>query len=484
MIRTLLKRIRGDRPHVAAARAHAGRDLRPRRLVFERAEDRTMLSATFDLAVPQPAADVGADVVADRGEGGFIELGPVFNAALSGEGDVAGRLQFGAGSVRHSVRDAEAADWDAMTWTESGGKHYYLALDGLANAAVVTFDGVDEFTVAVTQDIFTSIVEPLEPIVESVAPIMESAAPIVRSLEPIAYQVAAIFEPTAPIFTEVAESVEQTFRGSLLATDSVTHGDYSANSHTVVLDGDDSAPSPVDSDGDRTGGPQPLRIALDDPAGKEDEGGMIDVTPVIDERVLVGRDVPAGDLEWVSRIAGTDDGATRIDSLLGRIAMDGSCGRSQAFELGGIDDADLLGRLDVPLGPSVRPVLSTEISTPAVEPAAASSPEAIDLPLGDAPVGNGPDHSRPRIPDHKLSEMFFDSGLKVAATAASASPLAGPAHTPDDYRSEFDRAALLQGSRRPGLVSLLGAAVAGRCLAKRLQRARDEEQQTHQLPPR
>jgi len=459
MIRKLLEtnkrwRIHGHGRRAGTRRPHARRNSQQRRLVFEQAEDRMMLSATVGLDPPETAADVSGE------GGGFIDLQSAdyggWDATLLGSYAISGALST---QMQADTVQGTSFEYDSRNYWSIGGRHavHEMVYDALGDI----FDDDGDI-----DDVFGRVA----PLVEKVTQIIEHVKPIVESVVAAVQPITTAAEPVAAVFCEVAEKIE------LLAPIVDRAGSLS-----YLVRGFGQSVTPVEggerldssgSDFVYTSAPRPpaQKIAPDDPA-REENGGMIDLTYAFDDPMLVDVDVPAGRMRLISDIAGTDDGAAKVDSLVEQIPLEGSSGRSQAFELavspgpvsglGGIEDyTDGFPSVGSSVDPLARPIFSTDVSRPDTQPAAKTPPEP----------------SRKPSSDDRLSLEHAPADERAAAAVSSHEPS-------EDDRDAVDRAVFLQTNRRTALVPMLAVAAAAGRLINRWRHPHDD-QQTCLVPPR
>ena len=317
-------------------------------------------------------------------------------------------------------------------------------------------------------------------------------------------------------FVDVSEAIvgldaaPATARTRVLTADSVSYSAYSARTSGEEFRHIKPNPHP------------PMRIP---PVGAPPEIGkppLIDVAPGLDEPNAV-IESPSTPLEEAPPVAETGGGAAGVDSLVQQIAMNGSRGRSQAFELAvspapGLSrraiEPDNEPRLPVrsPFDPLVPPSRSA-VSFGADEPRSAEvSPSALFEDPADEVVFRG--HARPaegapaarparrlgaepssdawsRVSGREASEATFGhSSIDLASTLAQPADAAAAcreavfaAMVQPEGDAMFSAVYLGKNGRTDDLILALAVALAGRHVIRRRWHARDGNP-TLLVPPR
>ena len=249
------------------------------------------------------------------------------------------------------------------------------------------------------------------------------------------------------------------------------------DSSAVIADGDDATPAIQDEPSRNV---ELIAIAPEDLLPCDIEGGLVDLTRVVNESVLaldqleIARGLPK------TEIAGDDDMDAGVST--GNISIDGSRGRSQAFDLAMIPEGGVkLGvfGLDIESHASTTSNVGRELPTEKTEFGQVEN----RLPMGDAHPADFAGSSFPAL-------ATTDTTLSGSVTATD-SQAGDPSAAHLAVFAEIDRStdgptlwpAYLDRNRQFDAIPLLAVAVAAGQLARQRRNTRDESP-TCQLPPR
>jgi len=235
-----------------------------------------------------------------------------------------------------------------------------------------------------------------------------------------------------------------------------------------------------------------LSIAPEELQATKNDGGMIDLTRVVNQPVRMGEPPPAADGAWLANLTGVANDPGNVRSPPETVAMDGSRGRCQAFELAMLSDWDVeLSRTRpgaefalphaAPSDAPVSPADPSEQNSGAAEPDAVRRPEAAHQPDAhgsQTDVDSAVSRNDRREPSQ--TPLPADAGRReerdqaTVADTARGQPVSGsPAGTSD---LAFTSAVYLDNQRRGHMDVLLSIPVVSLYFLAQHRAARDERQ--------